>query len=102
MQEQGRCQFVPGKVLTRKCPGKATAKCVRCNRDMCSEHSMPTSAGVLCIECTAQKSVTDFPGESIYTDEEMALFDRTYTLWAQEATKMYDQIGLREDQFDAS
>ncbi len=102
MQEQGRCNFIPGKILTRQCPNKATCRCLKCNRDMCNEHAMPTSAGIMCVECTAGKPLTPFHEEDIYTDEEMALFDRNHALWAGDAGSLYDSLGLKDDQFDAS
>lgn len=102
MKEQGRCNFVPGKILTRQCPNKSTCRCIKCNRDMCKDHSMPTAAGVMCLECTVNKPVLPFVEDNIYTDEEMALFDRNYSLWARDAGKLYDDLGLKEDQFDAS
>ena len=101
MNDRGRCNFALGNILSRQCPEKATCQCVNCNREMCAQHSLPTTAGVLCVECATKKPQRALRPD-IYSDEEMALFDRNYNLWSSSAGDMYDNLGLSEEQFDIS
>jgi len=46
-----QCEMIIGFLTPHRCPTKAVAACIQCNRQFCDEHVEITQAGLVCTAC---------------------------------------------------
>lgn len=46
-----QCHMIIGTLIPHRCPYKARAVCVQCQRPFCDEHISLVDAGVMCLAC---------------------------------------------------